>query len=87
MFPTNLGMLNALRKPTILLARRGQELPFDIRSYRVIFYDDTIGGKTRLEETLEKTPSFGFARNPLNQAWGNVSEGNRAGIPASINAD
>jgi len=49
-----LGYAHALRKPTILLARRGQELPFDIRSYRVIFYDDTIGGKTGLEETLEK---------------------------------
>jgi len=49
-----LGYAHALRKQTILLARRGQELPFDIRSYRVIFYDDTIGGKTNLEETLGK---------------------------------
>ncbi len=49
-----LGYAHALHKPTILLARRGQQLPFDIRSYRVIFYDDTIGGKTDLEETLGK---------------------------------
>jgi hypothetical protein len=49
-----LGNAHALRKPTILLARRGQDLPFDIRSYRVIFYNDTIGGKSNLEETLEK---------------------------------
>jgi len=47
-----LGYAHALNKPTILLAQRGQELPFDIRSYRVIFYDDTIGGKPALEETL-----------------------------------
>ena len=40
-----LGYAHALNKPTILLAQRGKELPFDIRSYRVIFYDDTIGGK------------------------------------------
>ena len=49
-----LGYAHALNKPTILLAQRGKELPFDIRSYRVIFYDDTIGGKPALEETLEK---------------------------------
>jgi len=49
-----LGYAHALNKPTILLARRGQPLPFDIRSYRVIFYDDSIGGKTDLEETLGK---------------------------------
>jgi hypothetical protein len=49
-----LGYAHALNKPTILLARRGEDLPFDIRSYRVIFYDDTIGGKTGLEELLVK---------------------------------
>ncbi|MGD0899375.1 MAG: hypothetical protein ABR915_16175 [Thermoguttaceae bacterium] len=47
-----LGYAHALQKPTILLARRGEQLPFDIRSYRVIFYDDTIGGKADLEATL-----------------------------------
>lgn len=49
-----LGYAHALNKPTILLAQRGKELPFDIRSYRVVFYDDTIGGKVQLEETLDK---------------------------------
>jgi len=49
-----LGYSHALNKPTILLARKGQELPFDIRSYRVIFYDDSISGKPILEETLKK---------------------------------
>ncbi len=49
-----LGYAHALNKPTILLARKGQELPFDIRSYRVIFYDDSISGKPILEETLRK---------------------------------
>ena len=39
-----LGYAHALNKPTILLAQRGKELPFDIGSYRVIFYDDSIGG-------------------------------------------
>jgi hypothetical protein len=49
-----LGYAHALNKPTILLAQRGKELPFDIRSYRVIFYDDSIGGKPTLEKNLQK---------------------------------
>jgi hypothetical protein len=44
----------ALKKPTILLAQRGKELPFDIRTYRVIFYDDSSGGKPALERNLQK---------------------------------
>jgi len=49
-----LGYAHALNKPTILLAQRGRELPFDIHSYRVIFYDDTIGGKPEVERNLAK---------------------------------
>jgi hypothetical protein len=49
-----LGYAHALNKPTILLAQRGQELPFDNRSYRVIFYDDSIGGKPVVERELRK---------------------------------
>jgi hypothetical protein len=49
-----LGYAHALNKPTILLARRGRVLPFDIHSYRVIFYDDTIGGKPEVERNLSK---------------------------------
>lgn len=48
------GYAHALNKPTILLAERGKELPFDIRSYRVIFYDDSIGGKPAIEKTLRE---------------------------------
>ena len=49
-----LGYAHALKKPTILLAQRGGTLPFDISSFRVVFYDDTIGGKTRIEQDLAK---------------------------------
>jgi hypothetical protein len=49
-----LGYAHALNKPTILLAQRGKELPFDIRSYRVIFYDDSIGAKPAFERNLQK---------------------------------
>ncbi|MDX1965974.1 MAG: hypothetical protein SFV23_02275 [Planctomycetaceae bacterium] len=48
------GYAHALNKPVILLARRSEDrvLPFDLRPYRVIFYDDTIGGKDEVERTL-----------------------------------
>jgi hypothetical protein len=49
-----LGYAHALGKPTILLAQRGVDLPFDIRSFRVVFYDDSIGGKSRVEEDLSR---------------------------------
>jgi nucleoside 2-deoxyribosyltransferase len=48
------GYAHALNKPTILLAQRGKDLPFDIRSYRVIFYENTIGGKPLVESTLRE---------------------------------
>jgi hypothetical protein len=47
-----LGYAHALGKPTILLAQRGAQLPFDIRSFRVVFYNDTIGGKAEVERNL-----------------------------------
>jgi hypothetical protein len=49
-----LGYAHALGKPTILLAQRDSKLPFDIRSYRVVFYNDTIGGKGEVERDLRR---------------------------------
>lgn len=49
-----IGYSHALDKPTILLAERGRELPFDIKSYRCIFYDDRIRGKSGVESALRK---------------------------------
>ena len=49
-----LGYAHALNKPTILLAERGKQLPFDIRGYRVLFYDNTIAGKKQVEEGLKR---------------------------------
>ena len=47
-----LGYAHALNKPTILLAQKGKDLPFDISGHRVIFYDDSIGGKPTVEASL-----------------------------------
>lgn len=44
-----LGFSHAMNKPTILLAKRGEELPFDVAGYRCIFYDDSIAGKSKVE--------------------------------------
>ncbi len=51
-----LGYAHALRKPAVLLVRRqdGEKMPFDIRSYRAIFYDDSIGGKKTVEMNLRQ---------------------------------
>jgi len=48
-----LGYAHALGKPTILLAERGKELPFDVRGYRCLFYENSIGGKRKVEEALD----------------------------------
>jgi nucleoside 2-deoxyribosyltransferase len=47
-----LGYAHATGKDTILLARKGTSLPFDVSGYRVILYDDTIGGKVVVEREL-----------------------------------
>lgn len=60
--PTNpnvyfeVGYALALGKPIILLAQRRMPespLPFDLSAFRVLFYDDSIGGKPKLEAGLE----------------------------------
>lgn len=47
-----LGYAHCLGKPTILLAERDVQLPFDISGYRCIFYDNTIRGKAGVENDL-----------------------------------
>ena len=49
-----LGYAHALGKPTILLAERGKQLPFDISGFRVLFYDNTIAGKKQIEEGFRR---------------------------------
>ena len=45
-----LGFAHAINKPTILLADRAiDKLPFDVSPFRVLFYENTIGGKRLFE--------------------------------------
>ena len=58
------GYADAIGKPVILIADGGKldQLPFDVRAFRTIFYENTIGGKTKVEKTLTE-----FLRNIMNQ--------------------
>jgi hypothetical protein len=51
-----LGYAHALDKPAVLLVRRehASQMPFDVRGYRAIFYDDSIAGKNVVERNLEQ---------------------------------
>ena len=50
-----LGFAHGIGKPAILLSDRNREkLPFDISGFRLLFYDNTIGGKKHVEEALRK---------------------------------
>lgn len=46
------GYSHASGKQTILLCERGKTLPFDVSPFRVLFYDNTIAGKSQLERGL-----------------------------------
>ena len=59
------GYALALNKPIILLARKGTDLPFDVSGFRVLFYEDSIGGKAKVEEGL---------RNHLRAIRGDVAD-------------
>ncbi len=48
-----IGYADALDKPIILISDRKEGLkPFDVRAYRTIFYENSIGGKAQVESDL-----------------------------------
>lgn len=46
------GYAHAMKKPTILIADKNTSLPFDVSPFRTLFYENSIGGKARVEEGL-----------------------------------
>lgn len=48
-----LGLAHALGKPTLLMAIKGTSLPFDVGPHRCIFYENTIAGRGKLQESLK----------------------------------
>jgi len=62
------GYADALRKPLILIADKTVEaLPFDVRPYRTIFYENSIGGKNKVQETLTKFLKNIMSSQPLSE--------------------
>jgi hypothetical protein len=67
--PTNanvyyeLGYAHALKKPCILIAEKGTELPFDVSPFRVLMYENSIDGKHRVEEGLRNHLTAIFAES------------------------
>ncbi|MDX2135271.1 MAG: hypothetical protein SFV52_10800 [Saprospiraceae bacterium] len=50
-----IGYSHAIDKPTILLCDKERgKIPFDISGFRTLFYENTIPGKTRIENDLRK---------------------------------
>ena len=43
---------HARNKPTILVADKSLQLPFDVSPFRVLLYEDTIAGKEKMVERL-----------------------------------
>jgi hypothetical protein len=48
------GYAFALNKPAILLAEKPTDLPFDIKAFRVLFYENSIAGKAKVEAGLDR---------------------------------
>ncbi len=48
------GYAHAMRKPIIFIAEKGKELPFDISGFRVLFYENSIRGKSEIQEGLKR---------------------------------
>jgi hypothetical protein len=50
-----IGYAHAIKKPTILLCdKKREKLPFDLSSFRTLFYENTIAGKKKVETSLTK---------------------------------
>lgn len=48
------GYAHALNKPTILIAEQNTKLPFDVSPFRILFYENSIEGKRKIEEGFRK---------------------------------
>ena len=85
-----LGLAHALGKPVILLGQDIEEIPFDIRSYRLIMYDTHFARIKDAQEAFEKCAS-GFLTgevtfgNPVADFLGLEVEGRRRSPPGPPN--
>jgi len=48
------GYAYAVGRPTILVAEGQAQLPFDVSGFRTLFYENTIAGKSKIEDGLRR---------------------------------
>ncbi|MDB5876499.1 MAG: hypothetical protein JWQ07_5941 [Ramlibacter sp.] len=68
-----LGIAHSVGNKTIMTAQKIEDVPFDIRSYRVLLYEQTITGSKRLGEDLNKAlkellAALDRTSNPVQEA-------------------
>jgi hypothetical protein len=63
-----LGIAQALGKPSILLSQDVDEVPFDIRHLRIVLYKDTLKGLTQLRDDLTKALSQILGNDRIEEA-------------------
>jgi len=61
------GYAHALQKDTILIAAEGTKLTFDIAPFRTLFYENTIGGKRKVEAGLRRHLEAILERRPIEE--------------------
>jgi len=62
-----IGYAHAFLKPTILIAEKNTELPFDVSPFRVLFYENTILGKKKIEDGLKRHLNSILIKDPLSE--------------------
>jgi len=58
------GIAHTVGDKTIIICESGQDLPFNLNAYRVIFYEPTIAGGAKLREQLEQVLRESITRKP-----------------------
>ena len=48
-----IGLAHALHRPSILIARRDEEIPFDLAGTRIVFYNEDAESMDLLSSTVE----------------------------------
>ena len=47
-------MAHSLGKDVVLIAEKGESLPFDIAAVRVVFYEQSVAGTAELKQRLKE---------------------------------
>ncbi|MBF8278298.1 MAG: hypothetical protein HW406_1799 [Candidatus Brocadiaceae bacterium] len=70
-----LGIAQTLGKPTVMLAQDLQDVPFDLKQYRIISYDKKEVNAERLRNDLQTAISTVLGRDRLDEARSLITNG------------